>query len=63
MLHLEQRAYFESNIITELCGIMELQKGHIKSYHPQGDAGPERMKRILLSMLLDLRKLNKLDWK
>ena len=62
-LHSDQGANFESQIITELCNLMGMKKSHTTPYHPQGNAGPERFNRTLLSMLGTLEEDEKKDWK
>ena len=62
-LHSDQGANFESQIITELCNLMRMKKSHTTPYHPQGNAGPERFNRTLLSMLGTLEEDEKKDWK
>ena len=62
-LHLDQGGNFESEIIKELCTIMNMKKSHTTPYHPQGNAGPERFNRTLLDMLGTLENDQKEDWK
>ena len=62
-LHSDQGANFESDIISELCRIMNMKKSHTTPYHPQGNAGPERFNRTLLGMLGTLEQDQKKDWK
>ena len=62
-LHSDQGANFESDIIKELCVLMNTKKTHTTPYHPQGNAGPERFNRTLLDMLGTLETSQKEDWK
>jgi len=62
-LHSDQGANFESEIIKELCSLTGMKKSHTSTYHPEGNAGPERFNRTLLSMLGTLEKSQKADWK
>ena len=62
-LHSDQGANFESDIIKELCLLMNTKKTHTTPYHPQGNAGPERFNRTLLDMLGTLETSKKEDWK
>jgi len=62
-LHSDQGANFESEIVKELCTLTNMKKTHTSLYHPQGNAGPERFNRTLLSMLGTLENSKKSDWK
>jgi transposase InsO family protein len=62
-LHSDQGANFESQIIKELCEIMNIKKSHTTPYHPQGNSGPEIFYRTLLDMLGALENDQKKDWK
>lgn len=62
-LHSDQGANFESELIKELCVLMNMKKSHTTPYHPQGNAGPERFNRTLLNMLGTLEADQKTNWK
>jgi transposase InsO family protein len=62
-LHSDQGANFESDLIKELCQLMKIKKSHTTVYHPQGNSGPKRFNRTLLSMLGTLENWQKPDWK
>ena len=62
-LHSDQGANFTSDLIKELCKLMGMSKSQTTPYHPQGNAGPERFNRTLLSMLSTLESSQKSDWK
>ena len=61
-LHSDQGANFESTLIKELCLLTNMKKSHTTVYHPQGNAGPERFNRTLISMLGTLENSQKSDW-
>ena len=62
-IHSDQGANFESSLIHELCTLMGIKKSHTTPYLPEGNAGPERFNRTLLSMLGTLEEDQKGDWK
>ena len=62
-IHSDQGANFESRTISELCRIIGIKKSHTTPYHPEGNAGPERFNRTLLSMLGTLEADQKSDWR
>jgi len=39
-LYLDQRTNFESQVITELCSLLNIKKSHTTPYHLQGNACP-----------------------
>lgn len=62
-LHSDQGPNFESQLVKELCKIMNCEKSCTTVYHPMGNASPERFNRTLLGMLGTLETTQKHDWK
>ncbi|XP_060594144.1 uncharacterized protein LOC132748508 [Ruditapes philippinarum] len=62
-LHSDQGANFESDIIQELCHLLNTKKSRTTIYHPMGNSTPERFNRSLLNMLGTLNASQKQDWK
>ena len=63
IIHSDQGANFESEIIKELCNLTNMKKSRTTLYHSQGNAGPERFNRTLLDMLGTLETCQKENWK
>jgi len=63
VLHSDQGANFESEIIQELCRLTNMTKSQTTPYHPMGNGVTERMNRTLLGMLGTLEPTQKGDWK
>ena len=61
-LHSDQGSQFESQLISEICKIMNIHKSHTTPYHPQGDGLVERFNRTLLDMLATTSHKHPLDW-
>ena len=61
-LHSDQGSQFESQLISEICKIMNINKSHTTPYHPQGDGLVERFNRTLLDMLATTSHKHPLDW-
>ena len=47
----DQGHNFESNLIVELCKLMQTKKLRITPYYPQGNGSCERINCTLISML------------
>ena len=50
-LHSDQGRNFESEVVSEVCKILEIAKTRTTPYHPQSDGLVERLNRTLLNML------------
>lgn len=62
-LHSDQGPTFESQVVKELCKLMNCEKSHAAIYHPMGNATPERFNRTLLGLMGTLETTQKHDWK
>ena len=58
----DQRANFESNIISDLCELMGIQKVRTLPYHPQTNGQVEQAHQILMQMIGKLGRDQKADW-
>ena len=61
-LHSDQGREFESELMKELCRLLEVTKTRTTPYHPQSDGLVERMNRTLLDMLSKACKNRTEDW-
>ena len=61
-LHSDWGAYFESNIITELCKLMGIWKIRISPYHAQSNEQVEWAHQMLMCMIGKWGKDQKTDW-
>ena len=61
-LHSDQGWQFESQLLSEVCKSLHVNKTQTTPYHPQSDGLVERFNRMTLSMLATCAKDNPLDW-
>ena len=61
-LHSDQGKQFESNLVKEVCRILQIEKCRTLPYHPQCDGLVERFNRTLLHMLATSSKSNPINW-
>ena len=61
-LHSDQGKQFDSNLIHNICDILQIRKTRTTPYHPQGDGLVERLNRTLLDMLATTVKENPTSW-
>ena len=61
-LHSDQGKQFESQLIKEVCRLLQVDKSRTTPYHPQCDGLVERYNRTLLDMLATSSKSNPIDW-
>ena len=62
VLHSDQGANFESNLMHELCDLMGIAKTRTSAYHPQCDGQVERQNRTLQDMLSKFVSNHADDW-
>ena len=61
-LHSDQGRQFESELIKEICKLLEIRKSRTTPYHPQGNGIVERFNRTLLDMLATTAHNHPSDW-
>ena len=61
-LHSDQGRQFESEVISETCKLLGINKTRTTPYHPQSDGLVERFNRTLLAMLAAAAKDHPWDW-
>ena len=62
VLHSDQGANFESNLMHELCDVMGITKTRTTAYHPRCDGHVERQNRTLQDMLAAFSSKHGSDW-
>ena len=61
-LHSDCAANFRSQVMSELCRIMGIQKTSTTAFHPQGNSRCERVNRTILGMLAKYLTDNHSEW-
>ena len=61
-LHSDQGRQFESELVREVCKLLNIRKTRTTPYHPQCDGLVERFNRTLLDMLATCSKDHPFDW-
>ena len=59
----DQGRNFESELISELCKLAQVEKVHTTPYHPMTNGQCERFNSTLCNMLGTLSEYDKIDWK
>ena len=62
ILHSDQGPEFQSELIKEVCRLLEIQQTKTTPYRPQSDGQVERFNRTLIAMLSKFCMDNKRDW-
>ena len=61
-LHSDQGRHFKSQLLSEVCKLMHINKTRTTPYHPHSDGFVERFNWTMLAMLVTCAKDNPLDW-
>ena len=61
-IHSDQGAQFESNLFSEMCKLLQIEKKRTTPYHPQSDGMVERFNRTLVKMLSMFVDDNHRNW-
>ena len=61
-LHSDQGRQFESDVMKEVCKLLQISKTRTTPYHPQSDGLVERFNRTLISMLATSAHDNPTQW-
>ena len=61
-LHSDQGTQFESNVMTNICRMLNIRKTWTTAYHPQGDGLVEHFNQTILAMLATCAQQHPSTW-
>ena len=61
-IHSDQGTNFESNVMAEICKLLDIEKTRTTALHPQSDGQVERFNRTLIEMLRGKLQEDQKDW-
>ena len=62
MLHTDQGRNFDSNVIAEMCLLLDIYKTRTSAYHPAGNGHTERFNRCIMDMIHAQIREDPTDW-
>ena len=62
VVHTDQGRDFESNLIKQVCELLEIEKTRTTAYHPESDGLVERLNKTLIGMLRSCVYENQKNW-
>ena len=62
VIHTDQGMDFESNLIKNMCQLLEIEKTRTIAYHPESDGLVERLNKTLIAMLRSCVDENQKNW-
>lgn len=62
MIHSNQERQYESELFTEVCKLLQINKTRTTPFHPRSDGMIERMNKTIQDMLSKYIKTNQRDW-
>ena len=62
VIHTDQGRDFESNLIKNMCQLLEIEKTRTTAYHPESDGLVQRLNKTLIAMLRSCVDENQKNW-
>ena len=62
LIHTDQGRNFESKLMAEVCGLLDIKKTRTTAYHPQSDGMVERFNQTLEAQLSKFADHSQRDW-